>query len=102
MPVSGGPRPFGSATVVAEHGDLDEVIVGGDFNDDRDGSVIDLLPGIEHLTPPPTCPARNPSKVLDHVLLPRTRRACRSPFRPVTTDWAAISDHLPVTVRFTL
>ena len=90
------------ATVVAEHGDLDEVIVGGDFNDDRDGSVIDLLPGIEHLTPPPTCPSRNPSKVLDHVLLPARASGVSVAVPAGDGDWAAISDHLPVTVRFTL
>ena len=88
--------------MVAEHGDLDDVIVGGDFNDDRDGSVIDLLPGIEHLTPPPTCPAGNPSKVLDHVLLPTSASGVSVAVPAGDGDWAAISDHLPVTVRFTL
>ena len=53
-----------------EHGDLSDVIVGGDFNNDRDASVIYALPGIEHITSGPTHPADHPTKLLDHVLLP--------------------------------
>jgi hypothetical protein len=90
------------STVVAEHGDLDEVIVGGDFNDDRDASVIYALPGIEHLTPPPTHPAGQPTKLLDHVLLPVGATDVSVTVPGGDASWAAMSDHLPVTVRFTL
>ncbi len=89
-------------TIVAEHGDIDEVIVGGDFNDDRDSSVIYALPGIEHLPSPPTCPSRAPTKVLDHVLLPPHASSISVAVPGGDDEWAAISDHLPVTVRFTL
>ncbi len=88
--------------VVAEHGDTDDVIVGGDFNDDRDGSIIYALPGIEFLTPPPTCPSESPASVLDHVLLPAGATGVSVTVPSGGARWAAISDHLPVTVRFTL
>ena len=88
--------------VVAEHGELDDVVIGGDFNDDRDASVIYALPGIEHLTPPPTNPADRPTKLLDHVLLPVAATDVSVTVPSGDASWAAISDHLPVTVRFTL
>ena len=88
--------------IVAEHGDLSDVIVGGDFNDDRDASVIYALPGIEHLTPPPTNPADQPTKLLDHVLLPVEATDVSVTVPSGDASWAAMSDHLPVTVRFTL
>jgi len=88
--------------VVAEHGDVDAEIVGGDFNDDRDSSVIAALPGIEHLPPPPTCPAAAPIKVLDHVLVPPHASGVSVTVPGGDDRWAAISDHLPLTVRFTL
>jgi endonuclease/exonuclease/phosphatase family metal-dependent hydrolase len=88
--------------VVAEHGDPSDVIVGGDFNDDRDASVIYALPGIEHLTPPPTNPAAQPTRLLDHVLLPVEATDVSVTVPGGDASWAAMSDHLPVTVRFTL
>ena len=88
--------------VVSEHGDTDDVIVGGDFNDDRDGSVIYALPGIEFLAPPPTCPSDAPTMVLDHVLLPTAATDVSVTVPSGDAEWGSISDHLPVTVRFTL
>jgi endonuclease/exonuclease/phosphatase family metal-dependent hydrolase len=91
------------AELVAEHGDhTDDLIVGGDFNDDRDASVIYALPGIEHIPPPPTNPADHPTKLLDHVLLPPSATDVSVTVPNGDASWAAISDHLPVTVRFTL
>jgi endonuclease/exonuclease/phosphatase family metal-dependent hydrolase len=88
--------------IVSEHGDTSDVIVGGDFNDDLDPSVIFALPGIEHLTPPSTNPAHDPQQLLDHVLLPVEARDVSVTVPNGDASWAAISDHLPVTVRFTL
>jgi endonuclease/exonuclease/phosphatase family metal-dependent hydrolase len=90
------------STMVTEHGDVNDVIVGGDFNDDRDSSVIDALPGIEHMPPPPSCPSVAPVKVLDHVLIPPHASGVSVTVPGGDDQWAAISDHLPVTVRFTL
>jgi endonuclease/exonuclease/phosphatase family metal-dependent hydrolase len=90
------------SAVVAEHGDVSDVVVGGDFNDDRDASVIYALPGIEHITPPPTNPADAPTKLLDHVLLPVAATHVSVTVPSGDASWAAISDHLPLTVRFTL
>lgn len=75
-------------------------VLAGDFNDADDPAIIDALPGVEHVTPGYTNPSSAPSQLLDHVLVPDD--AC-----DVTVDvpaggapWAALSDHLPVTVRF--
>lgn len=89
--------------LVSEHGDtIDDVVVGGDFNDDLDASVIYALPGIEHITPPNTNPAEEPTKLLDHVLLPAGATDVSVTVPSGDATWAALSDHLPVTVRFTL
>jgi endonuclease/exonuclease/phosphatase family metal-dependent hydrolase len=89
------------AELVAEHGALDEVVVGGDFNDDFDSTVIYALPGIEVLPAPPTTPAGAPTKFLDHVLVPTDVTEVAVTVPGGGEAWAAISDHLPLTVRFT-
>jgi endonuclease/exonuclease/phosphatase family metal-dependent hydrolase len=82
-------------------GDL-PAVVAGDFNDEGDPSVIARLPGIEHEVPAPTNPADAPHQVLDHVLLPPDASDVAVDVPGGSPEWAAISDHLPVTVRFRL
>jgi len=88
--------------IVAEHGDHPPAIVAGDFNDAEDATIIDALPGIEHVVPAYTNPSAAPSQVLDHVLLPIDAQHVSVTVPAGGAEWAAISDHLPVTVRFTL
>jgi len=79
------------------------VVIAGDLNDDTDATVIDALPGIEHVDPiPPSNPSIAPTQRLDHVLLPPDARAVSVTVPGGGADWAALSDHLPVTVRFTV
>ncbi len=88
------------AAIVAEHGDDPPAIVGGDFNDSFDSTIIYALPGVEHLVPGNSSPAEEPTQLLDHVLLPSTAEHISVTVPAGGADWAAISDHLPVTVRF--
>ena len=88
--------------IVTAIGDDPSPIVAGDLNDADDPTIIEALPGVEHVRPPFTSPASDPMQVLDHVLLPEEATDVTVAVPPGGTDWAAISDHLPVTVRFTL
>lgn len=88
--------------IVASHGDAPPAVVAGDFNDDKDPSVIFALPGVEHVSPPPTNPSAIPTQALDHVLLPADARDVSTTVPAGSAEWATLSDHLPITVRFTL
>jgi endonuclease/exonuclease/phosphatase family metal-dependent hydrolase len=77
-------------------------VVAGDFNDADDPSIIDALPGVEHVPAPMSNPSEAPTQALDHVLLPEHARNVEVEAPAGGQQWAAISDHLPVTVRFTL
>lgn len=94
--------------IVAGHGDAPPTILAGDLNDvtgpsDKpDGDLLGRLPGLEHLRPSPTNPATEPTQVLDHVLLPIDATAVAVTVPAGGATWAALSDHLPVTVRFDL
>ncbi len=88
--------------LVASIGNDPPAVVAGDLNDADDPSIIDALPGVEHVMPPMTNPAEAPTQLLDHVLLPIEASNVRVTVPSGGADWAAISDHLPVTVRFTL
>lgn len=90
------------AALVESHGDAPPAIVAGDFNDNTDPSIIFALPGVEHLPPSPTNPAIAPTQTLDHVLLPADARSVSMTVPAGNAAWAALSDHLPVTVRFNL
>ena len=83
-------------------GDDPPAIVAGDFNDADDPTIIDALPGVEHVVPSNSNPSGQPTQLLDHVLLPADAIDVSVGVPAGGTDWAAISDHLPVTVRFTL
>ncbi len=84
------------------HGDVPPAIIAGDFNDDTDPSIIYALPGIEHIAPTATNPAMAPAQVLDHVLLPANASNVATTVPAGGPEWAALSDHLPITVRFDL
>ncbi len=88
--------------LVASIGNDPAPIVAGDFNDAGDPSIIDTLPGREHVVPSMSNPSEAPTQLLDHVLLPAQAQQVTVSVPPGGAQWAAISDHLPVTVRFTL
>ena len=88
--------------IVTAIGEDPPPIVAGDFNDAGDPTIIAALPGIEHIVPSNTNPSAEPTQVLDHVLLPANAIDVSSDVPAGGADWAAISDHLPVTVRFSL
>lgn len=88
--------------LVANIGDDPPPIVAGDFNDADDPSIIDALPGVEHVVPPMSNPSNDPSQLLDHVLLPADATDVTVSVPSGGPQWTAISDHLPVTVRCTL
>jgi len=90
------------AKLVNSHGDAPPAVVAGDFNDGAEASIIFALPGIEHVPPSPTHPADAPTQTLDHVLLPAQARSVSTTVPAGSHEWAAMSDHLPVTVRFDL
>jgi endonuclease/exonuclease/phosphatase family metal-dependent hydrolase len=88
--------------IAAAIGDDPAAVVAGDFNDAGDPTVIDALPGVEHVIPPFTNPADAPAQLLDHVLLPVDAEQVSVTVPGGGPEWAALSDHLPVTVRFSL
>jgi endonuclease/exonuclease/phosphatase family metal-dependent hydrolase len=88
--------------IVAAIGDDPPAIIAGDLNDADDPTIIEALPDVEHIATGPTNPADVPTKVLDHVLLPEGATGVAADVPTGGADWAAISDHLPVTVRFNL
>ncbi len=78
------------------------LVLGGDFNDHGDPEPIERLPGVEHVPSPPTNPADDPRHVLDHVLLPPDATDVELEVPAGGRQWDDVSDHLPVTVGFTL
>lgn len=84
------------------HGDAPPAIIAGDFNDDTDATIIFTLPGVEHIAPSPSNPATAPTQALDHVLLPADATNVTTTVPAGGAEWAALSDHVPVTVRFDL
>jgi endonuclease/exonuclease/phosphatase family metal-dependent hydrolase len=78
------------------------LVIAGDLNDADDPSIIDSLPAVEAEAPAFTNPADEPSQTLDHVLVPPGSRVQHTDVPAGGPQWARLSDHLPVTVRFTL
>ena len=74
----------------------------GDLNDTGSPEIIALLPGIEVLAPPPTNPSDRPTASIDHVLVPPEATGVSVSAPAGGPGWAELSDHLPLTVRFTL
>lgn len=77
-------------------------IIAGDLNDQGSPEMITLLPGIEAIAPPPTNPSDAPTDCIDHVLVPPAASAVSVSVPAGNLVWAELSDHLPLTVRFTL
>jgi endonuclease/exonuclease/phosphatase family metal-dependent hydrolase len=88
--------------IVNRHGDVPPAVVAGDLNDAGQPEVIAALPGIEVLCAPLTNPAGAPAQALDHVLVPTGATDVSVGAPAGGESWAELSDHLPVTVRFTL
>lgn len=88
--------------IVASIGDDPPAVVAGDFNDAGDPDIVASLPGCEPVVPTNTNPAEAPTQVLDHVLVPAEATDVTVTVPAGGDDWALISDHLPVTVRFRL
>jgi endonuclease/exonuclease/phosphatase family metal-dependent hydrolase len=88
--------------IIDEHGDQPPLILAGDLNDHDEPAIVFTLPGVEHLAPPPTNPSEAPTQPLDHVLLPPDAHEVSVSAPAGGDDWARLSDHLPLTVRFTL
>ncbi len=86
--------------LVRTHRSAHPVVIAGDFNADTDVAVIAAMPGIEHLAGPYTNPSEEPSQALDHVLLPPDATEVSSSIPAGGIEWAELSDHLPLTVRF--
>ncbi len=90
------------ASIVESHGESPPAVIAGDFNDDGEPDIIATLPGIEHEPAPPTNPTDHPVQALDHVLLPPDAVMVSTTVPGGGREWAELSDHLPVTVRFSL
>ncbi len=89
------------AALVAEHGGAPS-LVAGDFNDADETAVIDALPGIEGPATADTSPAAAPIQRIDHVLVPDGATEITVTVPAGGAEWAALSDHLPVTTTFAL
>jgi endonuclease/exonuclease/phosphatase family metal-dependent hydrolase len=88
------------AHLVRTHRIAGTFAIAGDFNDDTDVAVIAAMPGIEHLPAPYTNPSEAPTQALDHVLLPPDAVDVSMSIPAGGAEWAELSDHLPLTVRF--
>jgi endonuclease/exonuclease/phosphatase family metal-dependent hydrolase len=89
------------AALVVEHGGA-PVVVAGDFNDSDEPAVVDTLPGIEGPATAPTNPSDPPIQRIDHVLVPDAATDITVKVPAGGGEWAALSDHLPVTTTFAL
>jgi endonuclease/exonuclease/phosphatase family metal-dependent hydrolase len=89
------------AALVAEHGGA-PIVVAGDFNDSDEPAVVDTLRGIEGVATALTNPSDIPRQRIDHVLVPDAATDIAVKVPAGGAEWAALSDHLPVTTTFTL
>ena len=90
------------STIACRFGDDLPIIVAGDFNNHDQPDVIGALPGVELTAAPATNPSEAPKQHLDHVLVPSGSIAIDTAVPTGSDRWAALSDHLPLTVRFEL
>jgi endonuclease/exonuclease/phosphatase family metal-dependent hydrolase len=88
------------AALAVEHGGA-PVVVAGDFNDGDEPEVGDALPGIEGAATALTNPSDTPRQRIDHVLVPDGATDIAVKVPSGGAEWAALSDHLPVTTTFT-
>ena len=89
------------AALAAAGGDSPPALIVGDLNDD-DPDLVAILPGTDVADSPPTNPSGRPTQRLDHVLVPPGATVVSVSAPAGGTDWAQLSDHLPLTVRFAL
>ncbi|MGH9134125.1 MAG: endonuclease/exonuclease/phosphatase family protein [Ilumatobacteraceae bacterium] len=95
------------AALAADHGGAPPIVVG-DFNDSGGSDVsdvidvLDVLPGVEGQATAFTNPAAAPTRRIDHVLVPDAATDIAVMVPTGGAEWAALSDHLPVTTTFTL
>jgi endonuclease/exonuclease/phosphatase family metal-dependent hydrolase len=78
------------------------LVVCGDLNDDGRPGIVEALPGRAVDVAAPTSPAGAPARRLDHVLVPPRAVDVEVDVPSGGPTWAALSDHLPVTVSFSL
>jgi endonuclease/exonuclease/phosphatase family metal-dependent hydrolase len=88
------------AALVTAHGGA-PAIVAGDLND-ASAAIVDALPGSEGPATAPTNPAGEPTQRIDHVLVPDGATEISVSVPAGGDEWAALSDHLPVTTTFSL
>lgn len=89
------------AEIVAENGDSPPAIIGGDMNADVGESVLDVIPGRRAETSA-TNPADAPVVTIDHVVVPDAATVVSADVPEGGAEWRELSDHLPVTVTFSL
>ncbi len=89
------------AALIADQGGA-PVVVAGDFNDSDEPAVIGALRGIEGAATADTNPADTPTQRIDHVLVPEAATDITVRVPAGGAEWAALSDHLPVTTTFAL
>ena len=77
-------------------------MVAGDFNDADEPAVIGELPGVEGPATVNTNPSDAPRQRIDHVLVPDKATDITVRVPEGGAEWAALSDHLPVTTTFAL
>lgn len=88
--------------IIEHHGDAPPAVIAGDLNDAGEPQIIAALPGIEAREAIATNPSIAPSSALDHVLVPPAATDVSASAPAGGAEWARLSDHLPITVRFTL
>jgi endonuclease/exonuclease/phosphatase family metal-dependent hydrolase len=88
------------AAIATSLGDHPPTVVAGDLNDAGSPEIVGALPGDEVLEPPPTNPSDRPTQCIDHVLLPAGATGVSVSAPAGGSEWAELSDHLPLTVRF--
>lgn len=80
------------------------VVVAGDLNAADEADLIErfAIIGLGDHGGDNTSPAHDPSQRIDFVLVPDDATAVSTDTPPGGPDWARLSDHLPVTVTFTV
>ena len=79
-------------------------VLVGDLNAPDEAAVIDAMAALGLRDPggPMTVKADRPVKRLDYVLVPVTATDVEVQTPEGGAEWRALSDHLPVTTRFTI
>ena len=89
------------SVLVLQHGGA-PAVVAGDFNDADEPAVVGELPGVEGPATVNTNPSDAPRQRIDHILVPDNATDITVRVPEGGAEWAALSDHLPVTTTFAL